>query len=120
FERDFFVVVAVPDPLVFAAESAVAVLPAVELSAASAVLPFFERLFLVVVAESPDPLELSAASAVVLFLERDFFVVVAAELSDAAASALASAFFLDLEVLVLVASAAASGLVCASSEAAAF
>ncbi len=88
FERDFFVVVAVSDPLVFAVESAVAVLLVVELSGAF----FFERLFL----------------------------VVAAELSDAVASVLAAAFFLDLEVLVLVESAVASGLVCEASEAAAF
>jgi hypothetical protein len=88
FDRDFFVVVAVSDPLVFAVGSAVAVLLLVELSGAF----FFERLF----------------------------VVVAAELSDAAASVLAAAFFLDLEVLVLVESAVASGLVCEASEAAAF
>jgi len=93
FDRDFFVVVAVSDPLVFAVESAVGALLVVELSGASAaVLLFFERLFL----------------------------VVAAELSDAAASVLAAAFFLDLEVLVLVESAVASGLVCEASEAAAF
>jgi hypothetical protein len=88
FDRDFFVVVAVSDPLVFAVESAVGALPVVELSGAF----FFERLFL----------------------------VVAAELSDAAASVLAAAFFLDLEVLVLAESAVASGLVCEASEAAAF
>ena len=88
FDRDFFVVVAASDPLVFAVESAVGALPVVELSAAF----FFERLFL----------------------------VVAAELSDAAASVLAAAFFLDLEVLLLVESADASGLVCEASEAAAF
>jgi hypothetical protein len=88
FDRDFLVVVAASDPLVFAVESAVAVLLLVELSGA-------------------------------FFLER-LFVVVAAELSDAAASVLAAAFFLDLEVLVLVESAVASGLVCEASEAAAF
>ena len=88
FARDFFVVVAASDPLVFAVESAVGALLVVELSGAF----FFERLFL----------------------------VVAAELSDAAASVLAAAFFLDLEVLVLVESAEASGLVCEASEAAAF
>ena len=88
FDRDFFVVVAVSDPLVFAVASAVDALLVVELSGAF----FFERLFL----------------------------VVAAELSDAAASALAAAFFLDLEVLVLVESAVASEPVCEASEAAAF
>jgi hypothetical protein len=88
FDRDIIMVVAASDPLVFAVESAVAVLLVVELSGAF----FFERLFL----------------------------VIAAELSDAAVSVLAAAFFLDLEVLVLVESADASGLVCEASEAAAF
>ena len=129
FGRDFFVVVAVSDPLVFAVESAVAVL----LSAVSEVALFFERDFFVVVAAS-DPLvfavesavgallvvELSGASAAVLLFFERLFLVVAAELSDAAASVLAAAFFLDLEVLVLVESAVASGLVCEASEAAAF
>jgi hypothetical protein len=128
FERDFFGAVAVSDPLVFAVESAVAVL----LSAVSEVALFFERDFFVVAAAS-DPLvfavesavgallvvELSGASAaVLLFFER--LLVVAAELSDAAASVLAAAFFLDLEVLVLVESAVASGLVCEASDVAAF
>jgi hypothetical protein len=129
FDRDFFVVVAVSDPLVFAVESAVAVL----LSAVSEVALFFERDFFVVVAAS-DPLvlavesavgallvvELSGASAAVLLFFERLFSVVAAELSDTAASVLAAAFFLDLEVLVLVESAVASGLVCEASEAAAF
>jgi hypothetical protein len=129
FERDFFVVVAVSDPLVFAVESAAAVL----LSAVSEVALFFERDFFVVVAAA-DPLvfavesaagallvvELSGASAAVLLFFERLFLVVAAELSDAAASVLAAAFFLDLEVLLLVESAVASGLVCEASEAAAF
>jgi hypothetical protein len=106
FDRDFLVVVAVSDPLVFAVESATAVL----LSAASEVALFFERDFLVVVAESPDPVELSAASEVALFLERGCFVVVAAELSDAAASVLAAVFFLDLGVVDFAESAVASVL----------
>jgi hypothetical protein len=106
FDRDVLVLGAVSDPLVFAAESAIAVL----LSAASEVALFFERDFLVVVAESPDPVELSAASAVALFLERDCFVVVAAELSDADASVLAAAFSLDLEVVDFAESAVASVL----------
>jgi hypothetical protein len=93
FDRDFFVVVALSDALVFAVESAEGALLAVELSGASA--------------------------AVLLFLER-LFSLVAAELSDAAASVLAAAFFLDLEVLVSVESAVASWLVCEASEAAAF
>jgi hypothetical protein len=88
FDRDFLLVVAVSDPLVFAVESAAGAWLVVELSGAF----FFERLFL----------------------------LVAVELSDAAASVLAAAFFLDLEVLVLVESAVASGLVCEASEAAAF
>jgi hypothetical protein len=92
FDREFLLVVAVSDPLVFAVESAVGALLVVESGASAAVLLFFERLFL----------------------------VIAAELSDAAASVLAAAFFLDLEVLVLVESAVASGLVCEASEAAAF
>src|SRR5258707_1291057 len=49
-------------------------------------------------------------AAVELFLERDFFVVVAAELSDAAASVLAAALFLDLEVVGFAESAVASVL----------
>src|SRR4029077_3096248 len=101
FERDFFVAVA--ESLLFPVESA-----AVLLSAASAVALFFERDFLLVVAESPDPVELAEASAVVLFFARDFCVVVAAELSDAAASVLAAAFFLDLEVVDFAESAVAS------------
>src|SRR6266853_2853849 len=124
FDRDFFVVVAGSDPPAFAVESAVAVL----LSAVSEVALFFERDFFVVVAAS-DPLVFAVESAVgallvvelsgAFFFER-LFLVVAAELSDAAASVLAAAFFLDLEVLVLVESADASGLVCEASEAAAF
>jgi hypothetical protein len=127
FERDFFV--AVSGPLVFAVESAVAVL----LSAVSEVALFFERGFFAAVAAS-DPLvfavesavgallavELSGASAAVLLFFERLFLVVAAELSDAAASVPAAAFFLDLEVLVLVESAVASGLVCEASEVAAF
>ena len=124
FDRDFFVVVAVGDPLVFAVESAAAVL----LSGVSDVALFFERDLFVVVAAS-DPLVFAVESAVgallvaelsaAFFFER-LFLVVAAEPSDAAASVLAAAFFLDLEVLVLVESAVASGLVCEASEAAAF
>lgn len=123
FERDFFVAVAVSDPLVFAVESAVAVL----LSAVSEVALFFERDFFVAVAASDPPVfavgsvvaPSRASAAVLLFFER-LFLVVAAELSDAAASVLAAAFFLDLEVLLLVESAVASGLVCEASEVAAF
>jgi hypothetical protein len=122
FDRDFFGAV-VESLLAFAAES---VLDA-ELSVASAVALFFERDFFIVVAESPLFAEESAAavlpsvaSAVVLFLERDFFGAVAVELSEAAASVLSAAFFLDLEVLFLVESAVALGLVCELSLAAAF
>lgn len=95
---------------------------AAELSAVSAVALFFERDF----AESPlfaeEPAAtvlLSVASGAVLFLERDFFGAVAVEL-EAAASVLSGAFFLDLEVVLLVESAVASGLVCELSLAAAF
>jgi hypothetical protein len=99
-----------------------------EQSAASAEVLFFERDFLVVVAASDPPVfAVESAVAVLLlvelsraFLFERLFVVVAAELSDAAASVLAAAFFLHLEVLVLVESAVASGLVCEASEAAAF
>jgi hypothetical protein len=107
--------------------SVVLVLFGAELSAASAEVLFFDRDFFVVVAVS-DPLVFAVASAVgallVVELSGAFFfvrlLVVAAELSDAAASVLAAAFVLDLEVLVLVESAVASGLICEASEAAAF
>jgi len=108
--------------------SVVLVLFGAELSAASAEVLFFDRDFFVVVAGS-DPLAFAVEPAVAVllvvelsgafFFER-LFLVVAAELSDAAASVLAAAFFLDLEVLLLVESAVASGLVCEVSEAAAF
>jgi hypothetical protein len=88
----------------------------------SAVTLFFEPDFFGVAAESPLFAEesaaavlLSVASAAVLFFERDFFVVVAVELSEAAASALSAVFFLDLEVVPLVESAVAPGLVCEPS-----
>jgi hypothetical protein len=107
--------------------SVVLVLFGAELPAASAVVLFFKRDFFVVVAAS-DPLVFavesvvapSGASAVVLLFFERLSLVVAAELSDAAASVPAAAFFLDLEVLVLVESAVASGLVCEASEVAAF
>jgi hypothetical protein len=107
--------------------SVVPVLFGAELSAASAEVLFFGRDFLVLVAASDPPVfAVESAVAVLLLVElpgafcERLFVVVAAELSDAAASVLAAAFFLDLEVLVLVESAVASGLVCEASEAAAF
>jgi hypothetical protein len=105
---------------------------AAELAVASAVLLFFERDFFVVavsalVALFPDDsavvvllaAELSAASAVLLALEA-LFLVFAVELSDAAVSVLAEAFFLDLEVVVLAESAVALAVLCGASEAAAF
>jgi len=105
---------------------------AAELSVASAVLLFFERDFFVVAVSAlvvlfPDDsavvvllaAELSAASAVLLVLEA-LFLVFAAELSDAAVSVLAEAFFLDLEVVVLAESAVASAVLCGASDAAAF
>jgi hypothetical protein len=48
------------------------------------------------------------------------FLVFAVELSDAAVSVLAEAFFLDLEVVVLAESAVALAVLCGASEEAAF
>jgi hypothetical protein len=82
FDRDFFAPAVSAPGALFAEESAVAVLLAPELSAASPVLLFLEVVFL----------------------------GVAVALSGAAASVLAAVFFLDLEVVVFPESAVASAL----------
>jgi hypothetical protein len=82
FDRDFFALAVSAPVALFPDESAVAVLLAAELSAASALLLFLEVLFL----------------------------GVAVALSDAAASVLAAVFFLDLEVVLFAESTVASAL----------
>jgi hypothetical protein len=84
----------------------------VGLPAASA--DFLEGLFFVVDLEVSAAAELSAESALALFFERLFFGVVE-ESAAAELSALSAAFFLDLDLLVLLESAVVSELSAESS-----